>query len=181
MGEGPCKKGDMQKLLTRGLFGVAALSAPLGAALVLPAAAHAASGGGSTTAAAVLATGSGTGPNPYNGTINANLDVPAGASLVLNGATVTGNVTVEGYLFAGNTHFDKNVIVTGGVIQFNNQPYQPSIIKGNLNITSPSTSDDSGFWVPTTIGGNFNYYGSSAHLYMGAAPTVGGQANISTY
>jgi hypothetical protein len=171
----------MKKLLTLGLPGIAALTIPLGVALALPAAANAAPAGGSTTAAAVLATGSGTGPNPYNGTINANLDVPAGASLVLNGATVTGNVTVEGYLFAGNTHFDKNVIVNGGVIQFNNQPALPSIIEGNLNVTSPSSSDTSGFWVHTTIDGNFNYYGSSAQLYMAPAPTVHGQMNVSTY
>jgi hypothetical protein len=171
----------MKKLLTRGLLGIAALAVPVGALVALPMAANAAPAGGSTTAAAVIAaTGMGTGPLPSYATINANLDVPAGQSLFLNGATVTGNVTVEGYLFAGNTHFDKNVIVNGGLIKFNNQPSLPSVVEGNLNVTNPSSSDQSGFWVPTTIEGNFNYSGPSALLY-GAPTTVGGQTNISAY
>jgi hypothetical protein len=169
----------MKTLLTRGLVGVGALAIPVGASLALPAAAAHAGAPGSVTAASILATGAGTGPNPYNGTISSNLDVPAGVRLVLNGAEVTGNVTVEGTLFAANTHFDKNVTVTGGHIQFNNQPTLPSIVKGNLTVTGSDSSDTNGFWVNTTIMGNFTYYGNAAPPYTGATVTVGGQTNIS--
>jgi hypothetical protein len=163
----------MKKLLTRGLLGIAALAIPAGAAVALPMAANAAPAGGSITATNSWA-------NPTGGTINGNLDVPAGVTVHLNGAEVTGNVTVEGTLQAANTHFDKNVIVNGGAFQFVNQPTLPSVIKGNLNVTTSPASDGSGFWVPTVIDGNFNFTGSTAMVF-GSPTTVGGQTNINTY
>jgi hypothetical protein len=163
----------MKKFLTRGLLGVGALAVPLGASLALPAAAaHAAPPGGSITATNDW-------NNPTGGTITGNLDVPAGVAIHLNGATVTGNVTVEGFLQAANTTFDKNVIVTGGHIHFDGQPTMPSTVKGNLNITGSDSSDVNGFWVGATIGGNFNYDGNSAQLIWFVPPNVGGQTNIS--
>jgi hypothetical protein len=173
------RKVHMKTLLTRGLVGVSALAVPLAASLALPAAAAHAGTPGSTTAASILQSGAGTGPNPYNGTVSSNLDVPAGVRLVLNGAEVTGNVTVEGTLFAANTQFDKNVTVTGGHIQFNNQPTLPSNVKGNLTVTGSDNSDMNGFWVNTHIVGNFTYYGNAAPPFMGATVTVDGQTNIS--
>jgi hypothetical protein len=135
-------------------------------------AAHAAPAGGSITA-------TNTRTNPTGGTINGNLDVPAGVAIHLNGAEVTGNVTVEGFLQAANTHFDKNVIVTGGHIHFDGQPTLPSTVKGNLNITGSDSSDVNGFWVSANILGNFNYQGNAAQLFIQVSPTVGGQSNIS--
>jgi hypothetical protein len=162
----------MKTLVTRSLLGAGALAIPLAASLALPtAAAHAAPPQGMTTATATM----GTGPHPFNGTINGNLDVPAGVALYVNGAEVTGNVTVEGYLFAANATFDKNVIVDGGHIQFDNQP---STVKNNLNVTNSPNSDVNGFWATTTIGNNFNYIGNAAHLFVGATLNVGNQTNI---
>jgi hypothetical protein len=168
------RKVEMKKLLTRGLLGIAALAAPLGVSLALPmAAAHAAPG--TTAATADL----GTGPLPYNGTINGNLDVPAGVSFYINGGEVKGNVTVEGYLFAANAKFDNNVTVTGGHIQFNNQPSLRSVVKNNLTITGSDNNDWNGFWVGANIGNNFTYTGNAARLYVGATITVGHSFNYS--
>jgi len=58
--------------------------------------------------------------DPFNfstSTIDANLDVPVGATCFLWGVTVTGNVTVEGALRGFGDTFDKNVIVNGGSLR----------------------------------------------------------------
>jgi hypothetical protein len=155
----------MNKILKRGLMGLAALAVPAGAAMALPmAAAHATPLlPGVTTATA------NTGSTPYSGTISRNLDVPAGVTYYMNGAEVTGNVTVEGNLFATNVTFDKNVTVVGGQIQFINRG---STVDGNLSIILSPKSDVNGFWDnhgtgrSNTIGGDFNYVGNAAQLFV---------------
>jgi hypothetical protein len=154
---GQPRKVIMKKLLTGGFVGVATLAS----SLALPmAAAHAA---GVTTATA------NTGNTPYSGKINSNLDIPAGVTYFLNGAEVTGNVTVEGTLKATNVTFDKNVIVNGGHFQFINTG---STVDGNLIVTSSSSDDVNGFWDNHGTGrsnlimGNFNYEGNAAQLFV---------------
>jgi hypothetical protein len=152
----------MKKLLTRGLLGVAALAVPLGASLALPmAAAHAAPGVKTATA--------NTGDTPFSGKISSNLDVPTGVTFFLNGAEVTGNVTVEGTLRATNVTFDKNVIVSGGHFQFINTG---STVDGNLIVSGSAGNDVNGFWDNHGTGrsnlivGNFNYEGNAAQLFV---------------
>jgi hypothetical protein len=168
----------VKKLLKRSLLAATSIVIPAGALLVGPVAAHAApnTGGGTTSATAILATGTGTGSVPYSGTITGNLDVPAGVRLVVNGAEVTGNVTVEGSLFLINTTVDGNVNVQGGNFKTDNQPVT---IKGVVTITG-SDNSDTGFFSPTYIGKNLNYYGNAGPLFInGNVLHVAGQTNIS--
>jgi hypothetical protein len=72
------------------------------------------------------------------GTINKNIDVPAGKYCSLQWAEVTGNVSAEGALSATGTVFNRNVAVSGPVSVpvselslFN----YASHIKGNLSVT----------------------------------------------
>jgi hypothetical protein len=141
-GKQPVQKGYMKKLLTRVLLGIAALALPFGVSTAFPMSAHAATGSSAATP------GMSSGDHTYTGTINGNFDVPAGVSFYMKGSESTGNVTVEGYMFAANVTFDQNVTVSnGGHIVFNNQP---DTIKKNL--TMCGSSDETGFWEPVHMG-----------------------------
>jgi hypothetical protein len=76
---------------------------------------------------------------PAGGQFPGDMDVPANTTCQVQvGATVTGNVTVEGELVSNGGHFMGNVVVTGG---FFGQPAGPgftvpTIIDGDLTIGS---------------------------------------------
>lgn len=159
----------MNKLLRRGLMGLAALAIPTGAVLASPLAAH----------AAPVSTGSTTCNNGYMGpygnylpgtplpsVVTTNLDVPSGAVCVLSGNEVKGNVSVEGSLTAWGGHFDKNVTVTGGEFAGKNNSVQ---IDGNLTILDPAADSYNGFWVnqgtTNLVKGNMSYTIDSTTAY----------------
>ena len=77
-------------------------------------------------------------------TIDANVDVPAGASCFMYLTTVTGNVTVEGTLGGLGVTIQKNLIADGGTLQL---PFCLSLLcgtfglndmQGNTIVTNPS-------------------------------------------
>jgi hypothetical protein len=149
-----------------------ALLAILGAAFAVAAPMALAGGTSSTTCTSDMSGQSVNSTVP--GTINSNLDVPAGATCQIRWGTVNGNVTVEGTLQAAASTFNGNVTVTGGHFSGFNQPNH---ITGNLTITG-STGDDGLFtnapgfgWAPSGYGlivdKNFTYTGNSARLYVG--------------
>jgi hypothetical protein len=80
-------------------------------------AATAAAGGGTYTCTGAVGDPGGLIP-PSPTTIDANVDVPAGAFCSMLVVTVTGNVTVEGTLSGLGNTFEKNVTVNGGNVGF---------------------------------------------------------------
>jgi hypothetical protein len=83
-----------------------------------------------------------TSTNPYSpqvisGTLNSNLDVPAGTYCSVQWGEVTGNVSVEGALSASAATFDRNVAVSGPGSELSLANF-PSHIKGNLSVTGSS-------------------------------------------
>jgi hypothetical protein len=157
----------MKKLLTRGLLAIAALAVPAGAALALPAAANAATAHDSVQGGTWTVTTSNTGSTIYGDTINSNLDVPAGVTFFTS-SHVTGNLTVEGTLYAVGGTFDKNVNVNpGGMFQGMNWGVT---IKGNLNILDPAANSQNGFsgdeyGTSSLVMGNVNYKIDSLTAY----------------
>jgi hypothetical protein len=116
-------------------------------------------------------------PPPRNPAVPVGYDAQRQTNQGFQGSPADGNVTVEGTLFASNATFEKNVTVTGGHIQFDNQA---STVKGNLTVTGSDSSDTNGFWVATTVEKNLNYSGNAAAPFVyGKALTVVGQTNIS--
>lgn len=118
----------------------------------------------------VTCTGSfGAGPLPDQftaGTIDANIDVPAGSTCSLYLQTVTGNVTVEGTLSGYGNTFEKNVTGSGShaVIFF---PECFSALCGG----SP----------PNHVKGNFTYRGDAAsneEIVEIAAATIDGNTVV---
>lgn len=77
-------------------------------------------------------------------TIDANVDVPAGASCFMYLTTVTGNVTVEGTLSGLGITVQKNLIVDGGTLAFGPCFSLPCAglagndFQGNTIVTNPS-------------------------------------------
>lgn len=115
-----------------------------------------------------------------SGTVEGNLVVPAGATCTLSYVTVTGNVSVQGDLYATGSTIERNVNVTGGALyQYN----QALTIKGNLAITG---SDGDAYYgvnafngyAGSVVHGNFSYTGNSASLYISNL-TVKGNFNHS--
>jgi hypothetical protein len=108
------------------------------------------------------------------GTITGNIDVPAGQTCRLMWAEVTGNVTVEGTLWASATIFDGNVTVTGDGSQLWLANY-PSHIKGNLIITG-SSGVSGGNAYGTSFGDNTGdgYQGPDAATAAGSSQIDGG-------
>ena len=104
------------------IFGLLTTAASLAAATV------AAADGGSYTCTGNVGDESMFG-NPIASTLDANVDVPAGAFCSMVLVTVTGNVTVEGTLGGLGNTFEKNVLVNGGLIYF---PICVSLICGPL-------------------------------------------------
>ena len=112
--------------------------------------------------------------------IDANLVVPAGAVCSLSYVEVTGNVSVQGDLYATGTTLDRNVNVTGGALyQYN----QALTIKGNLAITGSAGTAYYGVnafngYPGSVVNGSFSYTGNSAPLYISNL-TVKGNFNHS--
>src|SRR5262249_35000198 len=90
--------------------------------------------------------------------VTTNVTVPAGARCDLSWADVQGNVAVSGDLVTfGQTHFAKNVSVTGGSFAAANWGVT---IDGNLSITNPVANKGNGFWgdySPNAVKGNVTY------------------------
>jgi hypothetical protein len=100
-------------------------------------------------------------------TINANVDVPAGAHCNLISVTVTGNLTVEGTFIGHNVTLEKNVIVTGGA--YNTQlclgflcPPPLNQIQGNFTASNASSVVID----TTTFGGNVTIDGGTGETIM---------------
>jgi hypothetical protein len=111
--------------------------------------------------------------------ISANLDVPAGETCRLEWREVTGNVTVEGTLLSFSTKFDKNVTVTGGIINIMNGWGATTPLVGNLTITGSAGNSSIGCANTTNvIYGNLTYTGNTGNLYVCQA-TVSGAVNVS--
>jgi hypothetical protein len=107
-----------------------------------------------------------------SGTINQNVNVPAGMYCSLQWAHVTGtnNVTVAGVLSATATVFDHNVTVSGPGSELWLFNYA-SHIKGNLSVTSSS-----GGWngsAGTSFGDNTSYAGPDAQTANGTSQIDG--------
>ena len=99
-------------------------------------------------------------------TVAGNLVVPAGASCYLFYATVKGNTSVAGTLYADATTFNKNVSVNGGTLMNINRAFT---VKGNLSITN--SSGINGTWeqyndVRSVVEGNFSYTYNSGPLFI---------------
>jgi hypothetical protein len=116
----------------------------------------------------------------YPSTIDANVDVPAGATCSMFLATVTGNVTVEGSLFGTANTFEKNVVVDGGVVGFPVcfslicPPRGPTNIAGNFTAFNPAglTLD------VTDVAGNTTVDSGTGYTEV-AFSTVSGQLSFS--
>jgi hypothetical protein len=128
----------MNKLLKRGLMGLAALAIPAGAALALPLAASA------------------TPLSPHY-----SLTIPNdGQRHYLMGTTFSGNILVQGDLFVSAATINGNVTVAnGGHIEFDNYG---STVNGNLTIVDPAANSQSGFWADlggtsSLVTGNVTY------------------------
>jgi hypothetical protein len=154
------------------IVAAAAVPTTLAATLLSATAAPAAAQAATVTAAKVTTCTS----NTLTGTIKGDLDVPAGANCQLLGVEVTGNVTVEGNLQTASTVFDKNIVVTGGVLWFINGP---SHVKGSVwvlgspgdgsNISLGDNADEYAFSASgsndTVIDGNLTYVDNSGAFY----------------
>ena len=152
----------MNKLLKRGLLGVAALAVPMSAAAVaLPMAAHASSATKISPITKIT--------SDISGTVKGNIDIPAGYTVHAEYADVTGNATVEGTLIVAHSTFDKNVFVDGGAL---------TVINGGINVHNSltivgSAGDPSngmnGFYndAATNHIGTFTYLNNSGQLYVG--------------
>src|SRR5262249_10145707 len=124
---------------------------------------------GVTTCGGTLAS-----PGQINGTVEGNLKVPAGTWCSVGWpAVIKGNAIVNGHLKSFGGTFNQNVNVDGGSFQAVNGG---TTILNNLSITNsagdpdPSTFNGNGLWGAdwgNYIGGNFNYTGNSAPLYVG--------------
>ena len=158
---------------------IAALAVPA-VSLVAPSVASAA---GSTTCAAAGVPGHTWDNIPTTdvfGTVNSNLDVAAGAPLcrIFNGATINGNLTVEGTVSAFGGHVTGNVTVNAGG-QFKNSNSVGFTIDKNLTF-QPGVGPDNGFFNTgdSYVGQNLNYYGSTP-LFVGYGTLhVAGNATI---
>jgi hypothetical protein len=111
------------------------------AALTVPAVASATRG--TFTCDGTVGLGSLGPPDYYSSTIDANVDVPAGATCSMYFATVTGNVTVEGILSGFRNVFQKNVTVNGGALYFPLCfslfcPGGQNTVDGNFTASNPS-------------------------------------------
>jgi hypothetical protein len=168
------------------------------ASAVTPAVLTAASVQGHTTGSVTCTAGNQESLNAM-GTVNGNLDVPAGATCQLRWVHVTGSVSVEGALSATAVVFDRNVSVSGPGSQlwlFN----QASHIKGNLSVTSSSgawngsagtsfgdnTDQPATLWPDAAtangvsqVDGNFSFTGNTGWLYVGSPLHVGGNFTAS--
>jgi hypothetical protein len=110
---------------------------------------------------------SGVPPIYYPRTINANVDVPAGARCNLISVTVTGNLSVEGIFNGQNVTLEKNVTVTGGA--YNTQlclgwlcPPPRNQIQGNFTASHASSVVID----TTTFGGNVTIDGGTGETIM---------------
>ena len=109
-------------------------------------------------------------------TITDNLTVPAGATCVLAGTEVQGNITVGARATLHTFGFtaDKNVTVNGGFFVANNYGFK---IVGNLTIDGSQGdpySANNGFWSNYTrsyIGGNFTYTNNLGWFYAEGGTT----------
>jgi hypothetical protein len=123
-------------------------------------------------------------------TTTKNFDVPAGATCDLSWATINGNVTVEGSLVTfGTTTFNGNVTVTGGSFDASNWGVK---INGNLIITDPAESTQSGFYgnqggTSSEITGNLTYTITHDYpqyhqpsLYFGGGTKIDGNFTYNT-
>jgi len=114
------------------------------------------------------------------GSITANIDVPAGADVQLRYVTVNGNVTVEGHLSMASDVVNGDVTVTGsssgnidgsGLTLFNDASH----ITGNLTVTGSG-----GYWAGNSygfalfdnangtseVGGNLTFQNNTGALYI---------------
>jgi hypothetical protein len=146
-------------------------------------------------------------PNPGNGAvvitsqaqanalgamINKNVVIPAGASINLQGVTITGNMSVEGQLGMSGDVIDGNVSVSGpgsGIGLFNN----PSTFERNLTVENSSGynggnaygwsffDNASQYGGTSQVNGDFTFDNNTGALYVdgGATLTVGG--NFTAY
>jgi hypothetical protein len=180
----------MNKLLTRGVLGIAALAAPVGASLALPVAAAHAAPATSNPAWTVATNG-----QILSGTYK-NIDVPAGVTAHIEWSHVTGNVTVEGVLGSTATIFDHNVDVSGPGSQLWLYNYA-SHIQGNLSVTNSSGAwngsggtsfgDNTSYVGPdaatangtSQVDGNFKFQNNTGWLYVGGPLQVGGNFTAS--
>jgi len=121
--------------------------------------------------------------------IPGNVTVPAGATCNLSWSDIKGNVAVNGRLVTyGQTHFEKNVGVTGGSFAAANWGVT---IDGNLSFLNPAVYSYNGFWgdySPNVVKGNLTYTITSDTvypdyqsplLYFGGGTTVNGSFNYS--
>jgi hypothetical protein len=140
-------------------------------------------------------------------TIQGNVDIPAGYDVKMIGTTVTGNVTVEGYLHTSNAHimgnltvnglqggafenynvgstFDKNVTITGstvpngGMNAFTTDDGRPaSHILNNLIYENNPSPLFVGY-SGVVVDHNANISGNGGNDFLGSL-NVNGQRNIS--
>jgi hypothetical protein len=113
-------------------------------------------------------------PGQISGTVEGNLNVPAGTWCNVGWpAVIKGNAIVNGHLKSFGGTFNQNVTIDGGSFLALNGG--TTILK-NLSITNsagdpdPSTFNGNGLFgaqYGNYIGGNFNYNGNSAPLYVG--------------
>jgi hypothetical protein len=131
-----------------------------------------------------------------SGTINENVDVPAGTSIWLGWTHVTGNVTIEGKLTMAADVVDGNVTVSGPGSQLW-LANQASHIKGNLTVhdssgawngsAGTSFGDNTGYAGPdaatadgtSQVDGNFSFVNNTGWLYVGSPLHVGGSFTAS--
>jgi hypothetical protein len=146
---------------------IAALAVPA-VSLAVPSIASAATGSTTCAAAGVpSSTYDGIPTTDVYGTVNSNLDVPAGAPLCrIFNATINGNLTVEGTVSAFGGHVTGNVTVNAGG-QFKNSNSVGFKIDKNLNF-QPGVGPDNGFFNTgdSYVGQNLNYLGSTP-LFVG--------------
>ena len=157
----------MTRHISSGLFLCIFIAAA--AFLLVPVGASAA--GGTVTCASTL-----------TGSVDANVDVPAGAVCADIGFEITGNVTVEGTLVSLHGTYDGNVIVDGGRLDFTfcmRLICPPgsgggSRVAGNLLIdNSPSENDV----LATRVDKNVAIEGNSGPVAL-AEDNVSGNINV---
>ena len=127
------------------------------AALMLP---IGASARGTYTCDGSIGIGPGVPPTFVPSTIDANVDVPAGATCHMDLVTVTGNVTVEGTLIGFANTFQRNISVDGGAIAFPFClgflcPKGGTTVEGNLTASNANgvTLDTTNFGRNVTLDG----------------------------
>jgi hypothetical protein len=111
-------------------------------------------------------------PQQIHGTVDGNLNVPAGTWCVLGWpAVIKGVVTVQGHLKAFGVTFNQNVIVDGGSFKAENGG---TTILGNLSIkhsvpfSDPGDAEINGLWGPGNhIAKNLIYQDNFVGFYVG--------------